>query len=111
MTILIIVAAVVVTFLAAFVIVKYVPIKFRGIISLLLYVIAGFLMFLIYDGIMGPIRFNEEKKVRYAKVIDHLRMIRDAQEAHKTITGNYERNGDRFSLLILLALLLPIQET
>ena len=54
-----------------------------------------FLVFLIYDGIMGPIRFNEEKKVRYAKVIDHLRMIRDAQEAHKTITGNYERNGDR----------------
>ena len=45
MTILIIVAAVVVTFLAAFVIVKYVPIKFRGIISLLLYAIAGFFGF------------------------------------------------------------------
>ena len=44
---------------------------------------------------MAPIRFNTEKKIRYAKVIQNLRMIRDAQDAHKTITGEYERSGEK----------------
>jgi len=38
---------------------------------------------------MGPIEFNKEKKVRFAKVIDNLKIIRDAEIAHKEVTGNF----------------------
>ncbi|MGB2129735.1 MAG: hypothetical protein ACPHXR_09695 [Flavicella sp.] len=93
--ILTIIAGILFTVLAAFLIVKYIPIKLQWLVSLVLLSLAGFLGYSIYDSIMGPIRFNVEKKVRYAKVINHLRMIRDAEEAHKTITGNYERDGQR----------------
>ena len=38
---------------------------------------------------MGPIEFNKEKKIRYALVIENLKTIRDAQVAHKEVTGNF----------------------
>uniref|UniRef100_A0A2B4R9T9 Chaperone protein DnaK n=1 Tax=Stylophora pistillata TaxID=50429 RepID=A0A2B4R9T9_STYPI len=41
---------------------------------------------------MAPIKFNQKKKIRYAKVIKKLKMIRDAQDAHKTVTGDFESN-------------------
>ncbi len=93
--ILTIIAGIIFTVLAAFLIIKYIPIKLQWLVSLVLLSLAVFLGYSIYDSIMGPIRFNTEKKVRYAKVINHLRMIRDAEEAHKTITGTYERNGEK----------------
>ena len=93
--ILTIIAGILFTVIAAFLIIKYIPIKLQWLVSLVLLSLAGFLGYSIYDSIMGPIRFNTEKKVRYAKVINHLRMIRDAEEAHKTITGSYERNGEK----------------
>ncbi len=70
-------------------IVNFVPKKIRTLISILLWVIIAFLGYKIYDGVMGPIEFNKEKKVKYAKVIDQLKMIRDAQIAHKEVTGKF----------------------
>lgn len=40
---------------------------------------------------MAPIKFNKEKKKRYALVIDNLKMIRDAQVAHKQVTGDFNK--------------------
>jgi hypothetical protein len=80
--------------LIAFAIIKYVPLKFRWLVSLALLSLASILAYAIYNSIMGPIRFNEEKKVRYAEVIEHLKMIRDAQEAHKRITGTFHNNKE-----------------
>ncbi|WP_226913073.1 hypothetical protein [Flavicella marina] len=74
---------------------KFVPLKLQWLVSIVLLSLAGYLGYSIYNSIMGPIRFNIEKKVRYAKVIENLRMIRDAQDAHKTITGKYERSGEK----------------
>lgn len=79
----------------AILIMKFVPLKLQWLVSIVLLSLAGYLGYSIYNSIMGPIRFNVEKKVRYAKVIEHLRMIRDAQDAHKTITGKYERSGEK----------------
>jgi len=93
--IIILLAGIVGTVLIAILIMKFIPLKLQWLVSLVLLSLAGFLGYSIYNSIMGPIRFNIEKKVRYAKVIDHLRMIRDAEEAHKKITGKYERNGDK----------------
>ncbi len=92
---MIIIAGIIVAILIAILIIKYVPLKLHWLVSIVLLSVAGYLGYLIFDSIMGPIRFNVEKKVRYAKVIDHLRMIRDAQDAHKTITGKYERDGNK----------------
>ncbi|WP_139958800.1 hypothetical protein [Flavicella sediminum] len=88
-------AGIIGTVLLAFLIIKFVPLKLRWLVSLLLLSLAGYLGYSIYDSIMGPIRFNIEKKARYAKVIEHLKMIRDAEDAHKTITGYYQKNGER----------------
>ncbi|CAL2092014.1 hypothetical protein [Tenacibaculum sp. 190524A05c] len=92
-----IVVAIVVAVLLAFVIVKFVPLKLRGLISVLLLLAAGYLVYLIYNGIMEPIKFNKEKKVRYAKVIDQLKIIRDAQIKYKDAKGAYAK--DKNSLI------------
>lgn len=92
---MIILAGILGAVLIAILIIKFVPLKLHWLVSIVLLSAAGYLGYLIFNSIMGPIRFNQEKKVRYAKVIDHLRMIRDAQDAHKTITGKYERDGNK----------------
>jgi hypothetical protein len=92
--ILTIIGAVVVAFGLAFVIVKYLPLKLRWIASLTLLILAGFLAWKIYDGIMSPIKFNEKKVVRFAKVIENLKIIRDAEVAYYEVTGNYTASED-----------------
>lgn len=93
--ILTLLAGILATVLIAVALVKYIPMKFHWLVSVGLLSISLLLSYLIYDSIMGPIRFNKEKKVRYAKVIEALRMIRDAEEAHKTIRGAYEKDGEK----------------
>jgi len=70
-------------------IVNSVPKKLRTVISIFLWLIIAFLGYKIYQGVMGPIEFNKKKKVKYAKVIDNLKMIRDAEIAHKEVTGKF----------------------
>lgn len=89
------IAGIIIAALVAIIIMKYIPIKLQWLVSIVLLTLAGYLGYSIYDSVMGPIRFNIEKKARYANVIENLRMIRDAQEAHKTITGKYERDGKK----------------
>ncbi|MEI6864913.1 hypothetical protein [Flavicella sp.] len=88
------IAGIAVAALLAILIMKFVPLKLKWLVSIVLISVAGYLGYSIYNSIMAPIHFNIEKKNRYAKVIYQLRMIRDAQIAHKTITGRYEKNGE-----------------
>ena len=88
-TFLIILAAIVLVALFAYLIVNKIPKKIRPVISILLWLLIIFLGYKIYDGIMGPIKFNKEKVQRYEKVIDHLKIIRDAEVAHKEVTGKF----------------------
>lgn len=88
-TILIILASIAVVGLLAYLIVNKIPKGVRPIISILLWVLIVFLGYSIYQSIMAPINFNKEKVVRYAKVIDNLKIIRDAQLAHREVTGNF----------------------
>jgi len=92
-TILIIIGGIIVTFLLAYAIVNYIPRKFQWIISIILLALAAFLAYKINFEIQKPINFNKEKKVRYAKVISQLKMIRDAEVAHKKVIGSYTANG------------------
>ncbi|TVZ57246.1 hypothetical protein OD91_2564 [Lutibacter sp. Hel_I_33_5] len=87
-----IIGAVLVAVLLAYVVVKYLPLKLRWIASLLLLLLSIFLVFKIYNGVMGPIEFNKDKKVKFAKVINSLKIIRDAQLAHYEVNGTYAKD-------------------
>ena len=76
----------------AIVVVKYLPLKLRWVASLLLMILAIFLGFKIYNGIMEPINFNKDKVVRYAKVVKSLKIIRDAQVKHYEVHGKYTKD-------------------
>lgn len=87
-----ILGAVLVAVLLAFVIVKYLPLKLRWIPSILLLVLAVFLGIKIYDGIMEPIQFNKEKVKKYAPVVEKLKIIRDAEVKFFEKYGRYTKN-------------------
>ncbi|TYP98719.1 hypothetical protein C7447_10234 [Tenacibaculum adriaticum] len=89
---LMILAAVVVAVLLAYLIVKFIPLKMRWLISILLLAATAYLAYLIYGGIMEPINFNKDKKVRYAKVIENLKLIRDAEIKYHQAKGVYTKN-------------------
>jgi hypothetical protein len=48
----------------------------------------------IYSSINGPIKFNKVNNERYTQVINRLKDIRNAQIAHKDVTGFYANNFD-----------------
>lgn len=90
--ILMIIGAVLVAVLIAYVIVKYLPLKLRWIPSILLLAAAIYLGVQIFNGIMQPILFAEEKVERYKPVINSLKIIRDAQIKHYDVTGKYTKD-------------------
>ncbi|RXP57625.1 hypothetical protein EC396_06625 [Lutibacter sp. HS1-25] len=93
-TLLIIVAGIIVTGLIAYGVVNFVPKKLHWLISVVLICLAGLLIYKINFEIRKPILFNKEKVAKYSKVIEQLKMIRDAEVAHKKVTGSYNANGE-----------------
>lgn len=75
-------------------ILKFVPKKVQPVVSLVLYALIALLAYKTYDSIMTPIKFHAEKEKRYAKVIKNLKVIKEAQAAHKKVTGKYAKTGD-----------------
>ncbi|WP_405567906.1 hypothetical protein [Polaribacter sp. Asnod6-C07] len=90
--ILMIIGAVLVSVLIAFIIVKYLPLKLRWLPSILLLVLAIFLGVKIYDGIMEPIKFAKEKVEKYNPVIKSLKIIRDAEVKFYEVNGVYTKD-------------------
>lgn len=87
-----IIGAVLGAVLIAFAIVKYLPLKFRWLPSILLMILAIFLGFKIYGGIMQPIQFAKQKVKKYAPVIKSLKIIRDAEVKYYEVNGEYTQN-------------------
>lgn len=87
-----ILGAAVASVLVAILIVKFLPLNLRWIASVLLLILAIFLGYKIYQGIMEPIQFAKEKVERYKPVIQKLKIIRDAQMKHYEVTGNYTKD-------------------
>lgn len=65
------------------------------VLQLVLWVVIAALGYLVYDSVMGPVRFNKVKEVRYAKAVEKLRDIRKAELAFKTVTGKFEKNPEK----------------
>ncbi len=94
MTFLIIIAGIVVTGFLAYAIVNFIPRKLHWMISIVLIALAAFLVYKINFEIQKPVQFNKEKKVKYAAVIKNMKILRDAEVAHKKVTGKYTTDAE-----------------
>ncbi|MBC9796706.1 hypothetical protein [Sinomicrobium weinanense] len=61
-------------------------------IQIALWLLSIFFAYKIYRSVNDPIKFDKVKKERYAKVIDKLKEVRDAQEAYRTVTGKFAKD-------------------
>lgn len=64
------------------------------VIQLVLWIVIIFLGYLVFNSVYEPIKFNEVKEARYARVIKNLIDIRDAEMAHRTVTGRFTGDWD-----------------
>jgi hypothetical protein len=64
----------------------------KTVLQYVLLVVSGVLAYLIYLSVMAPISFNNVKEERFSAVIEKLKDIRDAQVAHRTVTGAYAKD-------------------
>jgi hypothetical protein len=92
--ILVAVAVILVTFGLVKLVDKFIPQKFKPILNIVLWVLIIFLGYQTYMSIYTPIQFNKLKNKRYIAVIESLKDIRDAQLAHKEVTGKFAGNFD-----------------
>lgn len=90
--ILIIIVAILAVAGLAYLIVNKLPNKLRPLLSIALWVVIIFLGYKIYNSIMAPIKFNKVKKERYAKVIENLKTIRDAEIAYAEVNRRFTAN-------------------
>ncbi len=67
----------------------------RLAIQLLLWVVIIGLAYLTFNAVYEPIQFNKIKEKRYAKVVENLKDIRDAELAHKEVVGTFEEDFDK----------------
>lgn len=91
-SVLVIIVAIIAVALLAVLIVNVIPHKLKPVLSIVLWGLIIFLGYQIYTSIMSPINFNKEKKIRYAKVIENLKMIRDAELAYAEVNRKYTDN-------------------
>lgn len=63
-------------------------------LQITLSVVILILAYLVYESIMGPVRFNHEKDKRAAVVIERLKDIRNAQLLFKSEFGRYTASFD-----------------
>lgn len=94
MFILIAVAVILVTIGLVKLIDKFIPIKFKPVLTIVLWLLIAFLGYQTYKSIYEPIQFNKVKNKRYSQVIKSLKDIRDAQLAHREVTGKFADNFD-----------------
>lgn len=73
---------------------KFVPKKLKPVINIVLWAVIAYLAYSTFMSVYGEIQFNQLKEKRYAIVIEKLKDIRDAELAHRTVTGKFTDNFD-----------------
>lgn len=66
----------------------------NNVIKILLLVVILVLVYLVYESVMRPVRFNQEVDKRSSAVIQNLKDIRTAQMTYKNIYNNYTGSFD-----------------
>lgn len=77
-----------------------IPKKFHILMVVLLLGASAFFGYKLYKAIEEPVKFEAVKEERYRKVIANLINLREAQQAHKTITGNYSNDIEKLATFI-----------
>ena len=83
--IFLIIFAVVVSFVLAWLVVKFLPLKLRWLASSVLLILSIILVFLIYKGIMGPIEFNQKKQIEFAEFFKKITPVIEEFVSEKKI--------------------------
>lgn len=68
--------------------------KLRFLVQFVFLALVVFLGIKVYNSIMQPIRFNEQKNIRYQATVDVLKQIRSAEVAYRARNGRYTANFD-----------------
>jgi len=92
--ILIVIAVILLTIGLVKLVDKFIPSKFKPVLIVVLWVLIAFLGYSTFKSVYNPILFNQEKEKRYATVIKSLEDIRNAELAHKQVTGRFTDNFD-----------------
>ena len=92
--ILIAVAVILVTIGLVKLVDKFIPSKFKPFLNVALWLLIAFLGYQTYMSIYEPIQFNKVKNKRYTEVIKSLIDIRDAELAHRQVTGKFTDSFD-----------------
>ncbi len=66
----------------------------KNIIRIVLAVAIVVLAYLLYESIMTPVRFNQNKDYRYSVIIQKLKDIRDVQKFYKNVNKKYTGDYD-----------------
>lgn len=61
----------------------------KYVINLVIFALIGFLAYALVDGIQEPIKFRDEQTKRKTAVTDKLSTIREVQELHRDIKGEF----------------------
>ncbi len=69
----------------------------KTIIQIALTIAIIVLAYFVYESIMQPIRFNKEKAIRDAKVIERLKDIRTAQVSYKSVHNEYAADFEKLT--------------
>ncbi|WP_194767434.1 hypothetical protein [Tamlana sp. I1] len=69
--------------------------KLKPFLTILLWIAIGFFGYQTYNSVYEPIKFNKVKNKRYVQVIESLKDIRDAELAHRQVTGKFTDNFDK----------------
>ena len=68
------------------------------IVEILLFLVCCGLVYLIYNSVMEPVRFNKEQSARQAVAVQRLKDIRTLQVAFKGETGRYTSTIDSLKM-------------
>ena len=72
----------------------------KYILNLVIIAIIGFLGYALYVGIQEPIQFRAEKDKRKAAVVSKLETIREMQEMHRLIHGEFAKSFDSLRIVL-----------
>ncbi|WP_298955702.1 hypothetical protein [uncultured Nonlabens sp.] len=77
-----------------------IPKKFHPIIIIALLAVSGFFAYKLYKSIEEPVKFAEAKEERYMQIVSQLVKLREAQNAHKSITGLYSNDINKLARFV-----------
>ena len=94
MVILGVILVIVLTIVIVYLIDKKTKKKYKSYILFGLWAMIIYLGYITFMSVYGEIKFNQLKEKRYKVVIENLKDIRDAELAHRSVTGQFQGNWD-----------------